>query len=112
MRLSCCEDGVDQVEAQLARICTQINVPVKASELSPTRLDVRHFDRADIANGVAFDRRCIKSQKLPPPPRALRAFLSHRSKPILPKHSAHLAWRLLRERILLKKTEYVAIVGK
>ena len=61
MRLPRRENGVDQVKAQLAQSAHKLTVPVKASELSLTRLHVGHFDRADIAIGIAFDRRRIKS---------------------------------------------------
>src|ERR1700720_1659624 len=86
---------------------------MKASLALLPRLHVGHFDRVDTPVGGAFDRRRIKSKILPSPPQTtLRAFLSHRSKPILPKPGPHLAWRLLRKRITLKKIEHVALVRK
>src|SRR5256712_12017016 len=67
---------------------------------------------ADAAIRFALECRRVKPQELTAPPEALRAFFGHRCEPILPEYRAHLAWRLVRERIPCKKSEHGGVIGK
>ena len=67
---------------------------------------------ADAAIRFALESRRIEPHELTAPPETLGAFFGHRCEPILPEYRAHLAWRLVRERIPSKKSEHVGVIGK
>ena len=75
------------------------------------RSNRRRFDNTNLAISFALERRGIESQESTAPPETCGPSFGHRRKPILPKHDAHLARRLMRKRIALKKAEYV-FIGK
>ena len=107
MRLSCGEDGVVEVGRQLSQECC-----ANRRRPSLARTNRRPFDAMDRAIGFALDRRCVESQELTAPPETLCPFFGHCCKPILPHHSAYLAWRPMRKGILRKKIENVVVIGE
>src|SRR5579863_9860794 len=70
----------------------------------------RPLDHAEFAAGGLGDHRRVEADQFAPPPVAGAPFLFHRSKPILPQYSFHVAGRALRVGICTKEAEHVGIV--